>query len=152
MMDSVTYDRGASMCIYDTSPCAKSLKKASQFKCQLLSKRVLNRSSCAILRVPLSHVETWMRCLVPGPVQQSLGSDGTHSQGNLLSVSMRGKLTGAQRFKRVSNSEGNRAAFVWSSLAPKVGKKWKHISPLTASVDLTPPPSPLPSSLWCCEA
>lgn len=50
-----------------------------------------------------------------------------------------GGLTGAEGFKRVSNSEGNRAAIVWSSLPLKV-EKWKHISPLTAAVDLTLPP------------
>lgn len=49
-----------------------------------------------------------------------------------------GTLTGTEGFKRVSNSEGNRAAIVWSSLPLKV-EKWKHISPLTAAVDLTPP-------------
>lgn len=56
-------------------------------------------------------------------------------------VCVEGKLTGAEerveRIKRVSNSEGNRGAFVGSSLPLKV-EKWKHISPLTAAVDLTP--------------
>lgn len=54
-------------------------------------------------------------------------------------------MTGAEGFKRVSNSEGNRAAIVWSSLPLKV-EKWKHIFPLTAEVDLTPP-TPHPTSV-----
>lgn len=57
-----------------------------------------------------------------------------------MCVCTEGKLTGAEergeRFKRVSNSEGNRGAFVWSSATE--GVKWKPISLLTATVDLTP--------------
>ncbi len=57
-------------------------------------------------------------------VQQSQDSNGTQSPGNPLSVCTGGNLTGAkergERFKRVSNSEGNRGAFVWSSLPLKL--------------------------------
>lgn len=75
------------------------------------------------------------------PVQQSQSCNGTQSPGDPLSVCTEGKPTGAEegakRFKRVSNSEGNRGAFVWSSLPLKV-EKWNHISPLTAAAALTP--------------
>lgn len=57
-------------------------------------------------------------------VHQSQDSNGTQSPGNPLSMCTEGKLTGAEergeRFKRVSNGEGNRGAFVWSSLPLKL--------------------------------
>lgn len=57
-------------------------------------------------------------------MQPFQGSNGTRSLGNPSSVRAEGKLTGAEergeRFKRVSNSGGNRGALVWSSLPLKL--------------------------------
>lgn len=94
---------------------------------------------CSLLVLTMREFKhyLWGPCLYSSVVQQSLDSNGTQSPGNPLSVCTEGKLTGAERFKRVSNSEGNRGAFVWSSL-PRKAEKWKHISPLTAAVGLTP--------------
>lgn len=128
-------------CGYDT--CAKCMNIASQFKSGLLSESDLNRSSCSVICGPRSA--TWEPEWGTPPVQPCCAAVSgqwwdTLAGGNLLSASTGGEQRDSNEWAIVREMEQHLFGLLCHR---KWGKKWKHISPLTAAVDLPPPCPPL---------